>query len=215
MQAYSVFPTRWELRFDININNECAEEGILDLLTEGDETFEDLTEIIGRISRSITTLGDKVAVRSKEVDVKHKDRKIMKQFGDRTAEDLENFADRLDIDTPRFAKLFSKGIDKYTRAFAISTDFKDINEQNLNDSMTNAIQLRTSIETTIKPVNNLREVIAAAPRLTTAFVQSRKHAIAALDMFLNEMVTAINLTSEMENVIKETTKHLMSLERTT
>lgn len=195
----------------INKNNDRAEEGFLDLLTDGDETFEDMTEIVARISRSITSLGDKVRIRNEEYNTKYKDRKLMKQFGDRTAEDLKNFADRMDVDVPQFAKLFSKGIDKYTLAFAISTDFNDINEQHLNESIQSAIQLRTTIETTIKAVANLREVIAATPRLTTAFVQSRRHAITALDMLLREMETAIDLTSEMENVIKETIKHLKSI----
>lgn len=189
-----------------NENNEDVEEGLLDLIAEGDETFEDLTEVVSRIATSIKVLGDKVETRSKEVNSKYKDRKILKQFGDRTAEDLENFANRLDVDIPQFAKLFSHGIDKYTRAFAISTDFKDISNKDLVDSLNKVIEMRTSIETARKQVTFLEKTIATSPRLTTAFVQSKRHAVMAIDTLLSEMVTAINLTSEMEKVIQHRAK---------
>jgi hypothetical protein len=178
----------------------------LDLIAKGEETFDDLTEVVSRITASIKVLGDKVETRSKEVNSKNKDRKILKQFGDRTAEYLENFANRLDMDNPQFAKLFSHGIDQYTRAFAISMDFKDISNNDLVDSLNKSIEMRTSIETARKQVTFLEKTIATSPRLTTALVKSKKHAVVALDTLLSEMATAINLTSEMEKVIQHCTK---------
>ena len=192
----------------INMNNEDEEEGFLDLIMAGDETFNDLTEIINRINESVTALGDKVKTRTEDVGNMPKDRKYMKQFSNRISEDLENFANRLEVDTPQFAKLFSTGIDKYTRAFTVSTDFKDTNEQDLIDSARIATEMKVSLQTAKEPMNYLRNVIADSPRLTTTLVQAKKHAVTALDMFISEITTAIELTLEMEKVIEETRKYL-------
>jgi hypothetical protein len=192
----------------IDKNNEDAEEGFLDLIMAGDETFNDLTEIVNRINESIKALGGKVEARTKEIGNRSNDRMYMKQFGNRISEDLLNFTDRLELDTPQFAKLFSRGIDKYTRASTISIDFMGTNEQDLIGAAKTATALRASLRTAKEPMNHLRDVIANTPRLTTSLAQAKKHAVTALDIFISEMTTAIELTLEMEKVIEETIKNL-------
>lgn len=194
--------------FGIDENNEGIEEGFLDLVEGGDETFEDLTEIMGRMSESIVVLGNKLEERSTEYVSGHQNKKTLRQLGDRTAGDLENFTTRMNTETPQFSRLFSNGIDKYTRAFTISTDFNDISEQYLTNSMKNVTVLRNSIETAKESVTKFRNTIATTPRLTTIFVKAKKHAVAAIDTLLSEMTTAINLTVEMEKVIEETSQNL-------
>ena len=192
----------------IDENNEGTEDGFLDLVEGGEEAFQDLNEIVGRMSELITVLGDKIQERCTEYTSGQKDRKKLRQFSDSTADDLKNFTSRLNVETPQYARLYSKGIDKYARALTISTDFNGTNEQDLTNLLNHITRMRTATETARESVNKFRDTIAITPRLTTTFVKARNHAVAAVDTLLSEMRTAINLTLDMEKVIEETIQNL-------
>lgn len=181
------------------------EEGFLDLIELGTESFNETKEITGRMAEAINELGIKIGTRSKEMDGAKGpigvDVKMAKRVGDRTADDMESFVVRMNTEIPLFTKSLSTGISAMGRAAVVYTEFENPSEGELISAREGVQSLRTSLIEPMEALKRFRNIIDNIPRLTTKFNRSKKHLVAVLNSLLNEMQSAFNLTSEIEKVI--------------
>jgi hypothetical protein len=180
-------------------------EGFLDLIELGTDSFNETTEIAGRIAEAIQDLGIKIDTRSKEMNGAKGpiglDVKIARRIGDRIADDMESFVARMNTEIPLFTKSLSTGISAIGSAAVVYTEFENSSEGELISAREGVQSLKASLIEPIKAITHFRNIIDNVPRLTTKFNRSKKHLVAVLNSLLNEMQSASNLTSEIEKVI--------------
>ena len=181
------------------------EDGFWDVLELGQNNFEESTEIMVRIGDAITTLGAKVETRGKEMDQAVKptgtNPKMAKRICDRTADDLEAFVARMEIEIPLFSKSFSTGINAMGRAATIYTDFNDASIKELISVQETIQTLRTSIMQSMEAITSFRDKIDATPRITKTINRAKRHTVDVLGHLIKEMTSATTLTLEVEKAI--------------
>lgn len=183
------------------------EEGYLDLLVIGQDCLADSKEAAEHITEIIKTLGDKISTRANELNAAKTPSgynvKLAQHVSNRTAEDMETFAIRIEAETPQFAKQYSKAIDAYSKAYGVAGNSLKIDENELSVSLSAVGTLKGILLDTRGKVAHFKEVISNLPPLTRAFIRSKKHAVAVLNEFICEFDTGINLTAEIEKIIEK------------
>jgi hypothetical protein len=181
------------------------EDGFWDLLELGQDSFDESTEIVVRISDAITTLGYKVETRGKELNQAVKpmgtDPKMAKRIYDRTADDLETFVARMNIEIPLFSKSFSMGINAIGRAATIYTDINDASVEELISVQETTQTLRTGIMQSMDAITSFKDTIDATPRITKTFNRAKRHTVDVLGHLIKEMTSSTTLTLEVEKAI--------------
>ncbi len=188
------------------------EDGFWDSLELGQNSFEESKEIMVRIADAITTLGTKVKARGKEMDQAVKptgtDPKTAKRVCDRTADDMEAFVARMNIEIPLFAKSFSTGINAMGRAATLYTEFEKASTKELIDIQGNARTLRDNITQSLGSIISFRDQIKATPRVTKSFNRAKRHTVDVLELLIKEMTSANTLTLEVEKAIAKAIEDL-------
>ncbi|MCK5303095.1 MAG: hypothetical protein KAJ96_08135, partial [Candidatus Thorarchaeota archaeon] len=107
---------------------EAEEEGFLDLIEIGTQSFEDLTEQAERIANSTVVLGQKMSERTAELEQAQGkngefDIKVAKRICNAAAGNLESYAAIMDAEVPLFAAKFMLAVESYAKAAAMLPDF--------------------------------------------------------------------------------------------
>lgn len=180
------------------------EEGFLDLLEVGNESFESLTSLAERIASAIQTLGEKTSQRADELGratggAGAPDVRAAKRICASAADDLDQYSSVMEAEVPVFAELFEKGIDAHSRAASLLPDFASQGED-VTDPLSRA---RSALETLHETMQESQRVtrgfrgsIAGIPRMTTRYNRSRRRALAILDRFIGEVDSAVNQVEE-------------------
>jgi len=194
------------------------EDGFLDLVELGTESFNETKEIAEHIAEAINELGVKINIRSKEMDGAKMptgvDVRMARRIGDRVADDMEAFVARMNTEIPLFTKSLSTGINAISRAAVLYADFEGSSEGELISAREGAQSLKTSLVESMAGVTSFRNITDATPRLTTKFNRAKRHLVAVLDSLIIEMQSATNLTSEMEKVVDKSIEEIQARKTT-
>lgn len=193
-----------EISEAINIE-ELEEEGFLDLIELGQESFETMTEALGRMTIALQDLGTRAQGGADElnkiqaegnVDIKH-----AKRINNRVAEALNNFSALMEVDVPIFASSYSAGMEAYSHAITLSEDF---GPQDKKDAKVAQYQIQELVSTVVDAkaqMVSFRNTIAGTPRATTLYNRARKRALSVLDKLDEEFTVALNLAGEVEKAL--------------
>lgn len=183
------------------------EEGFLDLVESGTESFEMLMEVANRMTDQLKTLSEYTENNTKEMHSLDVSRgkgevKKAKRIVNQMAQQLEVFSKRMEAEIPLYRKYFSTGIDSYGKAATLLTDFDSDIDQDIQEALTSVNAIKSSIIQTRQAMNLFREIIAGLPRATTHFNRGKRNCLATLDSLDKEMEASINLTNEVESTMK-------------
>ncbi len=183
------------------------EEGYLDLIEIGTESFEKTTEITHQITQIILDLTGNISSGAKDLANLEQpiNPKQAKRILNRTAEDLEHFASRMRAEVPKLSEYFNRGISSYGRIAELWTDFNIENNSQIVDAIKIIANYSTSLKTIKKSANEFRENISKWPRVTTKLNHAKRNSIAATGEFIDELTRYINLT----NVVKISMKKIV------
>ena len=188
----------------VQFQEEEEEEGFLDYILDGTESFEVVTEIANRIAARITELGEDIQQDTADLESLsgHRDGTSVKKYSqiiNRSAQRMEDFAQQLDEETPPFRDAYSKAIDYYGKSVTLlTTEFEADTTGQIEEALSVVGKLKDSMASARSGLAQLRQSFAALPRVTKRLNQAKRHCLAALDNFDREMEAGLQLTLKVE-----------------
>ncbi|HEV2560909.1 MAG TPA: DUF4062 domain-containing protein [Rhizomicrobium sp.] len=189
------------------LTNDDFEDGIFELSERASDAMENVTSVVEHITEGIVALGDKIHVRTDELNAlqvtgSQPDRRALKRVADGAADDLELYVMRLSVDLPEFHKEHSLAMELFGKIAMLSGT--DLNEPigNVKAALGNLQGFRSSIVKACEHLSDFREAIANSPRMTTAYNRARRRGVAIMDDLLSVFRIAEGQTQEVEQVLQ-------------
>jgi len=188
-----------------------AEEGFLDYILDGMESFETVTTIANNIANRTNKLGeafqeDTAELQSLSSLSEKPNVREARRIINRTAQSMETFAQQLDEEVSPFRDAFSKAVDHYGKAATLlTTDFDDEGTEQIKEALAVLRTLNESVSMARDAQVEFRQSIAAFPRMTTKLNRAKRHCLKALENFERELTAQLELSLEvsalMENLL--------------
>lgn len=191
--------------YDVQVSDiEFEDYGFLDLIEIGTENFsasgetaEQITTLMNELTEKMTSNTDELNSLPRPVNTQHAKRII-----NRTADELEHFASRMQTETPRLIERYGTGVNSYGRAAELWLDFGSDDKSPIEDSLESVHNLKETLCGTQQSMSGFRDAVRNLPRITTKFNLAKRNALTVVENFIDEMTTAINLTIEVEKTMK-------------
>lgn len=182
-----------------------TEEGFLDLIISSMEDTKLASESISRIGALMKELNTKTNESTKEI--KQLSQPInpneARPIINRQADNWENFAQRADAELPILSSKFRSGIDSYTKAAQLLSDFETKDRDQVKTAIDTLKNLRSVSIDAQKSTLGFRDVVQKTPRMTTRLNHAKRHLVETLDKILEEYEVEENLAFEAEKVFEE------------
>lgn len=178
--------------------------GLLDLIEIGTENFDASRETAKQISALLEELTEKTTTSTAELDSLPKpvSTQQAKRIINRVADELEYFATRLQTESPRFMEQYGIGVNSFGRAVELWLDFDLDDKSQIEDLVEVVHNLKEVLYGTQGSITELRDIVRNIPRITTKFNRAKRNALSAIENFIDEMTVAINLTIEVERIMR-------------
>lgn len=198
-----------ELAADKAPELEDDDIGFIDLIEEGQENFQSMTEAMGRMNAAMEDLSSRVTSSASDLNQLtasgNVDVKDVKRISNRVADALNSFAALMEADVPVIGASFSIGMEAYSRALSLE-EFRPENKEDL-ENMLSGIQTLQGVFTQSRvQMSGFRDSIANTPRSTTAYNRAKKRALLILKQFEEELMGGLNLSSEVEKTLEQILK---------
>lgn len=189
------------------IQVEKAEEGLIDLIEKGQESFENSYQVALRILVTTNELGETIKKRTEEINSMRTSRvrvdiKALKRIVERVAEDMEQFVARMEPELSIFSQSYSKGVNALTRVASLSSDFKSEDKKEVVDTLEMVKTLKDELYEVLSGLSTFQAEVKNIPPISTKLNQAKKHTLSVLKDFADRMTAAINLTAEVEITIQ-------------
>lgn len=190
---------------DLEIEEIVEEEfGILDYQELIEDSFSTSTHSLNTISEATNWIGKEMSKKTNEinklVEKNHNQPisfKVQRNIYDRTAQAMNDYANRLEPEIPIYFNNFEKGIDAFSKLITIyKSDFENKNEE-INEAK---ISLKSLIDQTPGTIKNMTEFllsIESLPRMSKELNIARKNATDKLKDLLNRMEIAFSIANEV------------------
>lgn len=190
------------------VQEYVEEEGFLDVIESGIESFEMLAEVGNRMTERLNVLAEYTDNNAQEMQelapLGGKEHiKKAKRLVNQMAEQLGAFTKRMEAEIPLYRKYFSTGIDCFGKAANLLTDFEGDPRETIEEASNTMATIRKTVVQTRKSMNFFSETIAGLPRATTHFNRAKRECVAFLTKFDKEMESGINLTNEVESMMMD------------
>lgn len=190
--------------------NSLDDVGFIELIDQAENSFTSLTEITLRISDYTHDVADNMNKRTKEINdltnqsIGNVSRKTAKRLISKAANDLNQYAERMETEYPLFSRNLNEGIDSIIKATKLSVDFEtsDSEVSQLHENLDSVKKLNSSIFQTIPHIKDFRDTIDNLPRITSDINKAKRKTVNILDNYLDEFDTGLRLTSEAEQIIQ-------------
>lgn len=186
---------------------DTEEEGFLDLVESGTESFEILSEVANRMTDQLTSLSQYTESSTKEIQSIDMSKgkgelKKAKRLINQMAQKLDDFSRRMDSEIPLYRQYFSRAIDSYGKATTLLTDFDSNSDHEIKNALDVVESIKDSVISTREAMSPFRSIIESLPRATTQFNHAKRKCVKMLNEFDRELESSINLTLEVENTMK-------------
>jgi hypothetical protein len=189
-------------------DDDEEELGYLDYIDMANESFEKANETIGRISQYIENWGDKALQRTEEInkttDVPSSARSsTLRAILEKSAEDMDDFVARTNIEIPIFHKSFEDGLTAYANAVNLSAQFGGESTLNMKQAHQTISSLRSSMIEARGSITAFRTSVGNLPRMISSLNRTKREALSTIDRLIRELMIGENLASEVEKAIRE------------
>lgn len=185
------------------------EEGFLDYIFDGKESFELVAQISERLTGEINALSgaieaDTVALQGLDGRTGMPVLNARLRIVNSSAGTLESFATNLDQATPALRDAYSRAIDCYGKAARLlATDFDTDSVEEIKSADETVEDLYESVSLARQSVLQMQESVDGLPRLTKIFTRSKRHASRSLGNLANELGVGLELTREVQDLMNE------------
>lgn len=180
--------------------------GILDYLDMLFDRFEEAGKLMGDIGVFTTELTEKITARTEELTSLPKDsqgnlnRKDARRIMVRTAGDMNQFTEKVNLSTPLFSKSFNQGMDAFVQYIQLSTELDS--DQDYNSTVATISELLGVFEASIFQFGNFQDTINVLPKMVKEFNKAKRSSSSALGELIDEMSASQSVLQEAQRTIK-------------
>lgn len=182
---------------------EEEELGLLDYMDIGEESFNDIEEILLRMTDAIEWIGKRFTERTDEIN---KQTSIIPEMGNKAkrrlvnaaAIDMQSFNTRLKTEIPLFAETYKTGIDSFSNAIKISIDIQADEEKDIDNAIESIDSFVDSIEGSNQVCIEFRNSMDEFPRMTKEFNNAKRQGSKILTDLVKEFDIAVNLAKALK-----------------
>jgi len=183
-----------------------SDDGLLEQEEGYRRHFTRLVGVQTRINEALHDLGERMSERANEmndaVEGGHRANSLaVNSITQRTAEDLIEFVNRIELEVPLFANEFETGIAIFIRNFTVSRDVSPDGQAEIAQVATEVTAVITNIDAARTAVKALRSAALRLPRLTVTLNRARRRTIAVLDRLISEFDAVEMLMQEVETIL--------------
>ncbi|MBY0554749.1 DUF4062 domain-containing protein [bacterium] len=162
------------------------EYGYLDLVEDATDDFQYATLSMNRINDAIFAVSEKINQRTIEINSSRETGTLstqrMRQIINKTVEHMDDFSKIMETETEQFSRLFSKGINSFSKAAVLSKDFSN-SQKNIHNDYKALISLLQKMKLNYNDMNTFKIAVEALPRITTNLNLAKKRVSACLTNF--------------------------------
>ncbi|UTW61320.1 DUF4062 domain-containing protein [bacterium SCSIO 12741] len=194
------------------IQEDIYEEelGLIDYSEIGEESIENLLEILNRISSATVWIGKRFEEMAREIDAEiAKDpemgNKKKRRLVNSAADDMHSYVQRIKAEIPLYSENIEKAIDSYSNAIKISIEMGSEEVDELEAAISSIKEFVLTIEESIESGNEFLEVVKSLPRMTKEFNRAKRTTSKTLEELYAEFQIGINLANAMISDLKAQT----------
>ena len=156
-------------------------------------------------SEAVNELGSKIVLRTNQItaitqtfdDPQTIDIKALKRATNLLAEDMEAFVARMEVEIPLYSEAAKAGIESWTHATNLLTDFGADHKREIAASLDIVRQALVSLQKMEQGNARFIEIIASTPRVTSALNRARRRTTSTLERLGHEVNVSTRLLSEL------------------
>lgn len=199
---------------EVNIKEDTSpieipdEYGLIDYQEIIEESFQESTESIGRISNATTWIGEQLNKKTEEIqgltlNGNQPGRKTLKDFFNRTSKIMDNYANRIEPEIPIFYENFEKGIDAFSNIVNIQKNDFTFDENDIEESHNSLIKLIDGIEASIKGMEGFLDSVINLPRMSKELNKAKSNVATKLNNLLDNLRISLSIAIELEKTISK------------
>ncbi|MBA4311464.1 MAG: hypothetical protein C0417_02425 [Chlorobiaceae bacterium] len=188
-----------------SIETPLEEElGVIDYQEIIEESFNDSTQALLRITDATKWVGSEINKKTTELNSltsskQDISKKVLRDFFGRTADIMNNFASRIEPDIPIFIKSFEKGSDALFHLVTIyRSDFSISNEEDIRGAINSLEGLMSGIESSLSGTKSFLDTISNLPRMAKELNQARRNVEAKLEELINKLIICHSIVIELQ-----------------
>jgi len=182
--------------------------GFLDLLESLEDSILELGDVATRMGEATTEIGATMSDRAEELnelkeDGQLRDFRAAKRIVNRSAQDLDHFTSRLNVDVQNFSDCNLNIADSTSKLATLVGDFSQEDGDALAELVRVLDNLLDPMATLPGNIRGFRDTVHEMPRVSVKFNKSKKAAVAMLDRFLTSIDEALSVSHEARALISQ------------
>ncbi|MGA8140355.1 MAG: DUF4062 domain-containing protein [Desulfobaccales bacterium] len=181
--------------------------GYLDYIEKATESFNKVTEILSRISQYQEDFTKKINQRTEEIGripvlpptVRMS---AAKRIFQKSAEDMEEFVARTDVEIPIYSKAFEEGFFAFSNVITLSSELGTIAEKDIIESLEGVSSLIATMPNMIISIRELRSTIGNLPLMISRQNVAKRKIINTLNELARETDAGLNLMIEIKKTLQ-------------
>lgn len=182
------------------------ELGIIDYQEIIDESFGDSTRALLRITEATEWVGNEIDKKTTEItsltsSKKDISMKVTRDFFMRTADVMNDYANRIEPEIPIFINSFEKGADAFSNLVALyRSDLARSQPDVVQDAIESIKGLENGIEESIDSMKSFLESVSALPRMEKLMNRARRNVEIKLNELINKLQVSYSIAKEMHKI---------------
>ncbi len=185
--------------------DQDEEPGLIDLMEQFEDEFATVVEICERIAAATVEMGEKMQVRTREVQAmsgsESTNRKVAKRLIARAAADMDQFVHRMEAELPLFSQHLSTGMNALIHGAAIAVELTidaEAQEQ-IKDSLEGIRTFHETLTVVEGQIRGFQQAVASVPRMTTVLNRSKRAMVNVLQRLIDEFRSGQAMAREAES----------------
>lgn len=191
-----------------NESQSLTEFGYLDYAEKSQENAQKLIEVTNRITSYLKEFTLKTNSRTEELikanssSNKNQILQLLRRNTDSTAEDLEEFSKRLDLELPFFKSHTESTIGSLAKLAEFESRFSQQPKESIKNAADNTNILLAGLKASREATATFRQVLAHSPNMSARLNAAKHQVLSVLDRYLANHDSAMRLTIEAESVLR-------------
>jgi hypothetical protein len=184
------------------------EFGLIDYQEMIEDSFQESTECLSRISDATEWVGEQLNKKTAEINTmtvngNQPSRKTLKDYFIRTAKVMDNYANRIEPEIPIFQEYFEKGIDALSNVINISRNDLDMEQDEIEETKESLSSLIEGISFGIESMNDFLQSVNDLPRMSKELNKAKSNVGIKLEDLLDNLRISLSIGVELKKSLGE------------